>query len=419
MRKVYVIGSCMTQFKKWPEKTFKDLVREAYLGALEDVGWKNGDEIEFGWFSNVMMSHWKQSSIRGQVCFIPLVRERLFPERVPIINVEGACASGGCAFYGAWQNIASGQHEVTLAVGVEKLIDPNADKATLFAMFSQGMDNMDPEEQLAAFRAAAREAGRDIEFGPDRTPFMDTYAVKAAYHMHRYGTTQKQIAIAASKAHHNGSLNPKAQYRFRVSVDEVLQDRVVNYPLTRSMCAPMGDGASATILCSEDYLKGLPAGMQNRAVLVKGIALKGGKNVGMDEPTVTRAAGDAAFKMAGVGPEDIGVVEAHDACSFSEIFQPEMLRFCGEGQGGKLVESGETRLEGKLPWNPSGGLVSKGHPIGATGLSMIYEVVTQLRGEGGERQVKNKPELGLIDNGGGNMFLDEAICAVTILQKDR
>jgi len=204
-----------------------------------------------------------------------------------------------------------------------------------------------------------------------------------------------------------------------VSVDEVLADREVNYPLTRSMCAPMGDGAAAAILCSEDYLKTLPSEVQNRAVLIRGMGVKGGINVGMDEPTVTRFAGEAAFKMAGVGPQDIDLVEAHDACSFSEIFQPEMLGFCPEGGGGKFVESGETRLEGKIPWNPSGGLVSKGHPLGATGLSMVNEVVTQLRGEGGDRQVKNKHEFGLIDNGGGNMFLDEAICIVMIMQKDR
>jgi acetyl-CoA acetyltransferase len=419
MKNVYVIGSYMTQFKKWPDRTFKDLVREAYLGTLEDIGWENGDEIGFAWFSNVMMSHWKQSSISGQVCFIPLVREGLFPARVPMINVEDACASGGMALYSAWQNILSGQNEVTLALGVEKLVDPNASKETMFALFAQGMDNMDPEEQLTVFRNAAKTAGKDADFGTNRTVFMDTYAIKAAYHMHRYGTTQRQIATAASKAHHNGSLNPKAQYRFEVSVDEVLADREVNYPLTRSMCAPMGDGAAAAILCSEDYLKTLPSEVQNRAVLIKGMGVKAGIDVGMDEPTVTRFAGDAAYKMAGVGPEDIDLVEAHDACSFSEIFQPEMLRFCPEGGGGKFVESGETRLEGKIPWNPSGGLVSKGHPLGATGLSMVNEVVTQLRGEGGDRQVKNKHEFGLIDNGGGNMFLDEAICVVMIMQKDR
>ncbi|MEW6440849.1 MAG: thiolase family protein [bacterium] len=419
VRKVYILGSYMTQFKKWPERTFKDLVREAYLGALEDAGWADGAEIEFGWFSNMGMHAWKQASIRGQVCFIPLVREGLFPQRVPIINVEGACASGSCALYGAWQNILSGQHEVTLALGVEKLIDPNADPEKKFALFSGGTDALDFGEQLEVISRMAQQAGTPLELGPGRSPAMDIYAIKAAYHMRRHGTTQRQIAMAASKAHGNGALNPKAQYRFPMSVDEVLADRLICYPLTRAMCAPMSDGAAAAILCSEDYLKGLPSRAQSRAVRINAVALKGGKNVAMDEPTVTRAVGQAAFRMAGVGPQDIGVVEAHDACSFSEIFQPEMLGFCGEGQGGRLVESGATRLEGKIPWNPSGGLVSKGHPIGATGLSMIYEIVTQLRGEAGERQVQNRPELGLIDNGGGVIFLDEAICGVTILQKDR
>lgn len=202
-------------------------------------------------------------------------------------------------------------------------------------------------------------------------------------------------------------------------MDEVLQDKVVCYPLTRAMYAPMGDGAAAAILCSEDYLKDLPSRVQKRAVRLNAVALKGGKNIRPDEPTVTRPAVEAAFKLAGIKPADIDVVESHDACSFSEIIQPEMLGFCAEGKGGQLVESGETRLEGKIPWNPSGGMVSKGHPIGATGLSMVYEIATQLRGEAGNRQIKGSPEFGLINNGGGVLFLDEAVGGVSILQKDR
>ncbi len=419
MRKVYVIGTYMTNFGKWPDRSFKDLVREAYMGALEDIGWENGNEIEFGWFSNLMMHGWDQGSVRGQACFVPLVRDGLFPERAPFINVEGACASGSFALYGAWQNILSGLHEVSLCVGVEKLINPNADRGKFLALFGQSTDNLDPEEQFQPFRDLAGKLGMKLEFGPERSPAMDLYAIKAAYHMHRYGTTQRQIAAAASKAHYNGSLNPKAQYRFQATVDEVLQDKVVCYPLTRAMCAPMGDGAAAAILCSEDYLKGLPSRVQQRAVRVNAVALKGGKNIRPDEPTVTRPAAEAAFKLAGIKPADIDVVESHDACSFSEIIQPEMLGFCDEGKGGQLVESGETRLEGKIPWNPSGGMVSKGHPIGATGLSMVYEIATQLRGEAGDRQIKGSPEFGLINNGGGVLFLDEAVGGVSILQKDR
>ena len=419
MKKVYIIGAFSTKFKKWPEKSHKDLIRDAYLGALNDIGWDNGDDIQFGWFSNVFMSHWNQASIRGQVCFIPLVREKLFPERVPIINVEGACASGSMAFFGAWTNILSGQSDVNLAIGVEKLYDPDAEAQDLLKLFGQCLDNFDQEDQFEVFRMAGEKAGRPFNYGPNRSVFMDTYAVHASYHMWRYGTTQRQIAIAASKNHHNGSLNPNAQYQFEVSVEDVLNDREINYPLTRSMCAPIGDGAAAAILCSEDYLKTLPQKVQKRAVRLRAIGMKGGKKRGLNETSVTRSASQAAFEMAGIGPKDIDIVEAHDACAFSEIYQPEMIGFCPEGKGGEFVESGITAIEGDLPWNTSGGCISKGHPIGATGLSMMYEMTTQLRGEAKERQVKGNPEFGLIDNAGGTMFLDEATCAISILQKDR
>ena len=418
-RDVYVIGAYQTEFKKWPEKTYKDLTREAYLGVLNDIGWKNGDEIQSGWFGNVFMGAlWGQASIRGQVCMNPLVKEKLFPERVPIINVEGACGSGGMAFSGAWKDILSGQAEVSFAIGVEKLFNPDKTSEDMFRAFQKCMDYFNPEEWIKIYEDAARKVGKEFKMGKDRTVFMDTYAAQAAYHMNKYGTTQRQIAAAASKSHHNGTLNPSAQYRFEVSIEQVLQDREVNFPVTRSMCAPMGDGAAAAILCSGDYLKNLPSVVQNRAVKIMGIGMAGGKHRDLDEPGVTKFAGERAYKMAGVGPADIDFAEVHDAVAFSDIYEAEMLGFCPEGAGGKLAESGETSLEGRIPLNTSGGLVSKGHPLGATGLSMAYELVTQLRGEAGLRQVKNAL-IGLFDNGGGSMGLDDAVCIVAILQKDR
>lgn len=417
-KEIYVIGSYQTVFKRWPEKTHKDLTREAYLGVLKDIGWNSGDDIQFAWYSNVSMSVWGQGSIRGQVCMLPLIREKLFPERVPIINVEGACASGGMAFFGAWRDIMSGQSDVSLAIGVEKLFNPNAKPEEMFKMFEMGMDAFDPQEWVEMYEVAARKVGKEFKRGPDRTVFMDVYAIQAAYHMWKYGTTQRQIACAASKSHHNGCLNPNAQYRFDVPVEKVMQDREVNFPLTRSMCAPLSDGAAAAILCSGDYLKTLPSPIQSRAVKVMGVGIAGGKHRDLDEPSVTKFAAERAYKMAGIGPQDIDLAEAHDAVAFSDIYEAEMLGFCPEGEGGKLAESGETGLEGRIPMNTSGGLVSKGHPVGATGLSMIYEVVTQLRGEAGERQVKN-PEIGLADNGGGSLGFDDATCLVMILQKDK
>ena len=417
MRDVYIIGTYSTQLKKWPDKSFKDLTRDAYLGVLEDAGMVNGADIEFAYFGSIGMGFWGQHSIRGQVCFIPLVREGLFPERVPIINVEGACATGSMAFHSAWKDILSGQSEMTLAIGLDKIFHPD-DRDKTFAQFEDGIDNFDRHEWIDEYKRVADMCGREFQPGPGRTLPMDTYAVQATYHMWHYGTTQRQMAVSASKNHYNGSLNPKAQYQFEVSVEEVLEDRMVSYPLTRSMCAPIGDGAAAALLCSEDYFKNLPSGVQDRAVKIRASVITGGKYRDIDEPSLCKAAADRAYRMVGVGPQDIDVAEVHDATSFCEIYQVEMMGFCPIGEGGKFIESGATMLDGKIPVNTSGGLVSKGHPIGATGLSMIYELATQLRGEAGPRQIENA-ELALQENGGGIIGLEESACSVIILQKDK
>lgn len=418
MRDVYIIGTYSTQFKKWPEKTYKDLTRDAYQSVLQDAKFENGDEIQFAWFGNCFMGFWEQMSIRGQVCFIPLVREGLFPERIPIINVEGACATASMAFHGACKDIMSGQCEVSLAIGVEKIFNPESDKQAIFKLFDVGIDNFDRIETTQAYKDAALICGQEFKPGPDRTMFMDTYAIQACYHMWKHGTTQQQIAAGASKNHYFGSLNPKAQYKFEISVEQVVEDRPVRFPLTRSMCAPIGDGAAAAIVCSGDYLKTLPSSVQNRAIKVSATVLTGGKYRTPDEPGLSKFAAEQAYAIAGICPEDIDVAEVHDATSFCEIYQAEMLGFCPIGEGGKFVESGATMLDGKIPINTSGGLVSKGHPVGATGLSMIYELATQLRGEAGPRQVQNA-EFALQENGGGVIGLEEAACSVIILQKDR
>jgi acetyl-CoA acetyltransferase len=416
MRDIYIVGIESTQFKKWPEKSFKDLTKEAYVGALVDAGLDSGQDIGFGYFGNCAMHNWKQGMIRGQVCFIPLVREGLFPERVPIINVEGGCATGSMAFHLAWKDILAGQTEVALALGVEKTFIPDNPELT-FSQYQEGFDTFNMEDTFGAYKEAAAKCGKDFDPGPDRTLPMDTYATQASYHMWRHGTTQRQIAVGASKNHYIGTLNPKAQYKFEVPVEKVLQDRVVSYPLTRSMCAPIGDGAAAAILCSEDYLKGLAPQVRERAIKIRASVLTGGKYRGLDEPGLSKVAADKAYAMAGVGPDDIDVAEVHDATSFCEIYQMEMLGFCPIGQGGPFVESGATTLGGKIPTNTSGGLVSKGHPIGATGISMLYELCLQLRGEADERQVENA-ELAIQENGGGIIGLEEAACSVTILERN-
>ena len=413
MRDVYVVGTSCTAFGKRPGDNFRDLAREAYLDVIGDAR-IDGSEIEQAWFGNCGMGAWGQASIRGQVAFTPLVREGLFPERVPMINVEGGCATASMAFHGAFKDIASGEAELSLAIGVEKT--HSDDKALTQAIFDGGIDQMNPEEWHEYYARRGEEAGKpfDAKAGGG-TIFMDTYAMQAAWHMKRWGTTQAQIAAGASKNHHHGSLNPKAQYRFEVSVEQALADREISYPLTRSMCAPIGDGAAAALLCSGDWLAGQPEAVRDRAVKVRASVLTGGKYRDPAEPGLSRLAGEKAFRRAGLGRGDVDVVEVHDATSFCEIYQLEMLGFAEDGQGGPLVASGETALGGRLPVNLSGGLVSKGHPVGATGLSMIHELTLQLRGEAGARQAKGA-RIALAENGGGVIGFDEAACSVIILE---
>lgn len=417
MRSVYVIATSCTSFGKHADKSFKDLSRLAYLEALDDAGLQTGELIEQAWFGNCGMGQWGQGGIRGQVAFTPLVEEGLFPERVPMINVEGGCATASFAFHGAWKDIASGEAEVSLAIGVEKLLSPDRPERVA-EIFATAIDQFDPHKWQDYYARAGEEAGKPFETGPGRTVFMDTYAMQATWHMKRYGTTQRQIAAGASKNHHHGSLNPKAQYRFEVSIEEVLADREISFPLTRAMCSPLGDGAAAAILCSESSLANFSTATQARAVKVRTSTLAGGKYRKLDEPGLSMTAANKAYSKTGLKPADFDVVEVHDATSFCEIYQLEMMGFCPPGEGGQLVESGATRLGGRIPVNVSGGLVSKGHPIGATGLSMVHEISMQLRNEAGARQVPGAT-LGIIENGGGVMGFDEAACAITILEKSQ
>jgi acetyl-CoA acetyltransferase len=415
MSSVYVIGTSCTRFGKLPDKSFKDLARDAYLQVLADAGMSDGGAIEQGWFGNCGMGSFGQGNIRGQVCFTPLVRERLFPERVPMINVEGGCATASMAFHGAWKDVLAGQSDLSLAVGVEKTFVPNDPRRTQ-EIFNGGIDQLDRDEWLAYYARAGEIAGKKFEPNVGGgTVFMDTYAMQAAYHMKTYGTTQRQIAVGASKNHAMGAKNPLAQYRFEVSPEQVLADRVVSYPLTRAMCAPIGDGAAAALLCSERFLAALPAQVRERALKVRASTLSGGKYRALDEPGLSRIAAERAYRAAGIAPSDLDLAEVHDATSFCELYQCEMLGFCRPGEGGRFVESGATALGGKLPVNLSGGLVSKGHPVGATGLSMIHELATQLRGEAGERQVRGA-HLALAENGGGVIGFDEAACSIIILE---
>lgn len=416
MDPVYIIGSYSSAFGRRPHDSVKELTRETYEATLSDAGFDDGGLIDTAWFGNCGMWTEEQGSIRGQVCLTPLVNAGRFPERVPLTNVEAGCATGSLALAGAWKDVLSGQAEVSIAFGVEKTFFPE-DPEKSSRLYFGGIDQYDPEEWENYYRAAGEQAGKPFEPGPDRTIFMDTYAMQACYHMKKYGTTQAQIAAGAAKNHNHGALNPRAQYRFEMTPEAVLEDRPITYPLTRAMCAPIGDGAAAAIVVSEKVLKTLPATTQERAVRIRAMGLSGGKYRSLDEDGLSRFAAERAYQSAGLGPDDIDVAEVHDATSFCEIYQVEMMGFCERGEGGEFVAGGATTLGGKIPINTSGGLVSKGHPVGATGMSMTAELVQQLRGEAGERQVEGA-RIALAENGGGVMGFDEAACVVSIMSAD-
>ncbi|MEO6196550.1 MAG: thiolase family protein, partial [Dehalococcoidia bacterium] len=272
-------------------------------------------------------------------------------------------------------------------------------------------------QQMQAAAAAAREAkaGQDNPdiaegAGEKRSMFMDFYAAFARSHMAKYGTTKEQFARIAVKNHYHGSLNPHAQYREVYSLEDVLASPTVAEPLTRLMCSPIGDGAAAAVLVSPEVARQITT----KPVWVRASVLGSGfdRLPGEDDVTVTMA--KKAYEMAGVGPEDLNVVECHDASAPAELVLYEELGLCARGEGGKLIDSKATYIDGPIPVNPSGGLISKGHPIGATGVAQIYEIFMQLRGEAGERQVKN-PKVGLTENGGGMVKGDPAALTVHIL----
>jgi len=411
---VFIVGAYGTPTGRFFERSPKDLVREAYLGVLKDAH-VEGDAIGHVWFSNMMLDFCGQPNVKGQVCLLPLVEDHLLPAGVATSNVEAACASGSLAFNGAWKDILSGECDVSLAIGVEKMYDPGR-RAEFFVRLEKGTDFLDPQAWLDLYQQTAAGCGARFERSPERSIAIDIYALWAKTHMARYGTTARQIAHAAAKNHTNSVGNPRAQYRFPMDVDEVLGDRMVSEPLTRAMCAPIGDAAAAVLLCSSGFLSSLPVDVRRRSALVRAHAVAGGtfRASWEDERAPVRAA-RRAYQMAELTPDEVDVVELHDATSFAEIHLIEDLGLCKRGCGGPFTAAGMTSRGGKIPVNPSGGLVSRGHPIGATGLMMLNELCLQLRGEAGEIQVSDA-RIALAENGGGLIGNDLAACAVTILE---
>jgi acetyl-CoA acyltransferase len=410
---VYILGVGMTPFGKFIDRSVKDLTRLAVTEALRDAGLEQR-EVEAAWFSNVRQGQMEgQNSIRGQCA----LRSMGF-EGIPIANVENACASSSTGVVQAVAALKAGMADIALVAGAEKMFFPEK-KREMFAAFKGGTDIYLMDETYERLASLGRDVTPPGVGDPDpsqRSFFMDIYAGMTKAHMKAFGTTQRQLAAAAAKNHDHSQHNPLAQYRAAMSPDEVLNDQPVVWPLTRAMCAPMSDGAAAIVLCSAAALKRFST---RRATRLRAAALVSGSNrdpMDYDRHTGALAAAKA-YAMAGLGPDDMQVAEVHDATAFGEILQIENLGLAPRGCGGPVSERGETRVGGRIPVNPSGGLVSKGHPIAATGVGMIHEIVTQLRGEAGARQVESA-RAGVIENGGGFWGVEEAATVVMVLTRD-
>jgi acetyl-CoA acetyltransferase len=339
--------------------------------------------------------------------------------------VENACASASSAFFLAHMAVASGQVDIALAIGSEKLTHP--DKMRSFAAIGTAVDL----DNLAAARdaltrtllgtgstavspapVATAVAPEKKSDGGGKSPFMDVYAAMTRHYMEQSGATPEDFARIAVKNQGNGKLNPKAQYGGDITIEEVMASRQISGPLTLLMCSPIGDGAAAIVLCSEDAARRLGA----ETVRVRATALVSGRDRTPDEPGAVERAVAKAYDMAGVGPEDLNVCEVHDAAAPAELMIYEELGLCGPGEGPKLLASGETALGGRIPVNPSGGLLAKGHPIGATGCAQLVELADQLRGRCGARQVEGA-QVALAENGGGFLGTDPAAIVISVLSR--
>ena len=402
---VVVAGIGMTRFGKYLERGVRSLTEEAVTEALKDAGLEAKD-VQTAYFANAVSGLITgQEMIRGQAA---LRHTGLLG--IPIFNVENACASAASAFHLAWMAVASGQYNVALAIGAEKLFHEDKSKAFRAIGTAVDLESLQDLKKKMESSAQAKDKPADEKAGQNRSFFMDIYASMTREYMKQSGATAEDFADVAVKNHDHGALNPKAQYRNRCTREEVLASRDVSPPLTLMMCSPIGDGAAAAILCSEKVARSLGI---RKPVPVRASVLISGRDRNPDEPGAAERAAKRAYEVASVGPEDIDVIEIHDAAAPAELMVYEDIGFAKRGEGPRLLRSGDTKLGGKHVVNPSGGLLAKGHPIGATGIAQIVEICDQLRDNCGERQVKNA-RIGMTENGGGFLGRDAAAMSVHI-----
>lgn len=390
MSDVFIAGAFVTPFGKYLDRPLRSLAEEAVTGVLADAG-AQAEDVDAVFFANAGEGGLTgQHSIRGQIA---LQGTGLLGK--PIVNVENACASGSTAFHAARCAVAAGEADLALAIGAEKLTNP--DRGKTFSLFNAGWD----VERFGAPDPTATQSS-----------FMGVYAQMASAYMERSGATPEDFAAVSVKSHRHGALNPNAQYREQLTADEVLASRVISGPLTLLMCSPIGDGAAALLVASRAGLERLgsqPCVRVLSTVLRSGVSLEHN-----GDGTAVADAARAAYERAGVGPEDVDVLEVHDAAAPGELMIYEDLGIAAPGEGPALLRSGATSLGGRVPVNPSGGLLSRGHPVGATGCAQLVELTDQLRGRCGDRQVEGA-RIALAENGGGWIGGEVAAVVITVL----
>ena len=356
MSDAYIVGVDMIKFGRFPDRTVPNIGAESALLALDDCGLTIHD-MQALYCGNLGQA----SAMVGQ-----RILQEIGQTGIPVVNVSNACATGATAFREGWTAVKAGLYDLVLCVGVEQM-----GKGLLGGA---GGGTGIPKEGLlgsGTMPAVFAEAGME--------------------HSRKYGTTFEQFAKVSVKNHHHSTLNPKAMYQIETPLDTVMNAEMISYPNTKLMCSVNVDGSAAAVIASEKKAREL--GLMGRAVKVRASVLTSDpwqeRNLVMpDVSSCTRKAAREAYEMAGIGPDDINLVELHDCFATAEILHYENLGLCGDGEAGRLIDDGEVALGGRVPVNVSGGLLSKGHPLGATGIANIYEVSTHLRGEAGKRQVE-------------------------------
>jgi acetyl-CoA acetyltransferase len=407
MREVGIVGAGMIRFNRYPEKGIKDLVKEAVNDAIRDAG-IDKQVIEAAYVGSAVPGIMTgQEQIKAQVTL-----SAMGIESIPMYNVENACASSSSALNLAWTAVGAGLYDCALVVGFEKLYD--ADKLKSFMALGTAVDIEMAMKMLEDFQ---KKQGEDesilsADSGKSKSIFMDMYAYYTRKFMDQYGIKQDHFARLSVKGHKNGALNPKAMYQQEITHEEVINSGEVAFPLTRMMCSPVCDGSAAVIVCSKKIAEKLTT----PSVWIAASVVGSGRISDDIGDTLTRRLAPHAYESAGIGPEDIDVIEVHDATTPSEIISLIELGLVPGEDAPAWIDNGDLDIDGRLASNPSGGLTSKGHPIGATGLGQIHEIVHQLRGTAGKRQAVN-PKVGMTHNGGGILGIDAAAMALHILKR--